>query len=417
MNQQPHRTPSILGGALIIAGTVMGAGMFANPTATAGIWYSGSLWVLAYTWFCMLTSGLMLLEVHSHYAAGASFDTLVRDLLGPVYNIINGLAVAFVLYILTYAYIFVGGDLTTQSLNQWGFAVPLFMGQLLFFALLAACVVWSTGWVDRLSRILLGGMVLTFFLATGHLLGQVQLPLLLDSHAAEGTRYWPYVLTALPVCLASFGFHGNVASLYKYYHADSARVAKALWLGTLMALLIYVLWQTAIQGNLPRHAFAPVIAADGQVSVLINALAQFTHHAGRSMAMFLSLFAYMAIATSFLGVTLGLFDFLADVFGWGDDRLGRSKTAALTFLPPLTACLLYPTGFVTVIGYVGLAAAVWTALIPALLVYRSRQRLGLGRYRVYGGVGLMLFVFAFGIISMAAHILTRWGWVPVFSGS
>ena len=35
------KTPSLLGGALIIAGTVIGAGMFANPTATSGVWFAG----------------------------------------------------------------------------------------------------------------------------------------------------------------------------------------------------------------------------------------------------------------------------------------------------------------------------------------------------------------------------------------
>ena len=152
----PSRAPSLLGGALIIAGTVVGAGMFANPTATAGIWFGGSLLVLAYTWFCMLASGLMLLEVGSHYPAGASFDTLVKDLLGPVWNGITGLAVAFVLYVLTYAYIFVGGDLTAQNLSAIGQTVPLPVGQLLFFAVLALCVVWSSRWVGRLTSVLLG---------------------------------------------------------------------------------------------------------------------------------------------------------------------------------------------------------------------------------------------------------------------
>lgn len=103
---------------MIIAGTVIGAGMLANPTATSGVWFAGSLAVLLYTWFSMLSSGLMILEVNTHYPHGASFDTMVKDLLGPAWNIINGVAVAFVLYLLTYAYIFVGGDLTAKGIGS-----------------------------------------------------------------------------------------------------------------------------------------------------------------------------------------------------------------------------------------------------------------------------------------------------------
>ncbi|HFA8022790.1 TPA: aromatic amino acid transport family protein, partial [Neisseria gonorrhoeae] len=69
------KTPSLFGGAMIIAGTVIGAGMLANPTATSGVWFTGSLIVLLYTWFSMLSGGLMILEVNTHYPRGASFDT------------------------------------------------------------------------------------------------------------------------------------------------------------------------------------------------------------------------------------------------------------------------------------------------------------------------------------------------------
>lgn len=409
-------SPSLIGGALIIAGTIIGAGMFANPTATSGVWFAGSLLVLAYTWFSMLSSGLMLLEVNTHYPHGASFDTMVKDLLGRGWNIVNGVAVAFVLYLLTYAYIFVGGDLTAQGLgNLVGGEVGLPAGQLVFFTILAFCVWASTRLVDRLTSILIGGMVITFFWATGGLLTHVQLPVLFDTQAAAGSRYWIYVAAALPVCLASFGFHGNVSSLLKYFKGDAPKVARALWIGTLIALVIYVLWQLAIQGNLPRHEFAPVIAAEGKVSVLIQTLSQFVPTG--SMGTVLTFFAYMAIATSFLGVTLGLFDYLADLFKWDDSTAGRSKTAALTFLPPLLACLLFPTGFVTAIGYVGLAAAVWTALIPAMLLYKARKKFPESRgYRVYGGMWLVVWVFAFGIINIAAQIFSQLEWVPVFKG-
>lgn len=396
---------------MIIAGTIIGAGMLANPTATSGVWFLGSLLVLLYTWFSMLTSGLMILEVNTHYSHGANFDTMVKDLLGQGWNIVNGLAVAFVLYLLTYAYIFVGGNLTAQALGE----MPLVVGQLVFFLVFAGCVWFSARAVDRLSTVLIGGMVISFFWATGGLLGSVKLPVLFDQNAPSDTVYWIYAATALPVCLASFGFHGNVSSLLKYFQGDAPKVARALWVGTLIALAIYVLWQLAIQGNLPRHAFAPVIAAGGDVAVLIQELAKFVPTGG--MAKVLQFFSYMAIATSFLGVTLGLFDYLADLFGFDDSRMGRTKTAALTFLPPLVCCLLFPMGFVKVIGYVGLAAAVWTALVPALMLRASRRKFGVGKtYRVYGGLAMMVWVFAFGVLNIAAQLLGEGNLLPIFKG-
>ncbi|VEB53693.1 tryptophan permease [Salmonella enterica subsp. enterica] len=44
-------------------------------------------------------------------------------------------------------------------------------------------------------------------------------------------------------------------------------------------------------------------------------------------------------------MTLGLFDYLADLFGFDDSAMGRFKTALLTFLPPMIGGLLYPNGF------------------------------------------------------------------------
>lgn len=53
------------------------------------------------------------------------------------------------------------------------------------------------------------------------------------------------------------------------------------------------------------------------------------------MELAVHLFADLALATSFLGVALGLFDYLADLFQRRNTAAGRLQTGAITFLPPL----------------------------------------------------------------------------------
>lgn len=417
----PQRAPSIVGGAMIIAGTAIGAGMLANPTAMSGVWFLGSIAILIYTWFCMYVSGLMLLEANLHYPVGASFHTIVKDLLGPAWNIITGLSVAFVLYILTYAYIFVGGGLTQESVNallsvagQPSLSVAREWGSVLFLVVLATSVWLSTKVVDRFSTILLGGMLISFFWSTGSMLGSAKPEVLFDASSIQSDNFWLYAWSALPVCLASFGYHGNVPSLVSYYKKDAKKVARSLLVGTFLALAMYLLWQVAVQGNLPRAAFAPVIAEGGDVTVLLKALSRYI--ATEHISQVLNAFAYMAIASSFLGVTLGLFDYIRDLFKFSDDASGRLKAAAVTFLPPLLACLLFPTGFVKVIGYAGLMAAIWAALVPALLVRASRKRFSEANYRVFGGQWMIGFILLFAVLVFSAQILMQLEWLPVFTG-
>ncbi|MDU3077037.1 MAG: aromatic amino acid transport family protein, partial [Mixta calida] len=109
------KLPSVLWGTLIITGTVVGAGMFSLPVVMSGAWFSWSAAMLLLTWLCMLLSGLMFLEASLHYPTGAGFDTLTRDLLGRRWNLINGASIAFVLGILTYAYISASGAILQHT--------------------------------------------------------------------------------------------------------------------------------------------------------------------------------------------------------------------------------------------------------------------------------------------------------------
>jgi tryptophan-specific transport protein len=402
--------PSVLGGAMIIAGTAVGAGMFSIPIVTSGVWFSGSVALLIYTWFCMLISGLMILEATMNYPAGASFHTVVKDLLGKGWNTLNGLSITFVLYILTYAYISAGGSIIAHTLEGVLGANQTLSG--LVFAIVVAFIVWlSTRAVDRLSTILIGGMVITFVLSVGDMFTHVQ-PAVLFNQGDSDANYLPYALAALPYLLTSFGYHGNVPGLVKYYQKDSGAVVRSLVYGTLLALAIYILWQYVIQGNIARDAFKQVIAEGGNIGSLLKQMGNVS--SSYAVGQLLNAFSYMALASSFLGVSLGLFDFLADFFKFKDNQAGRTKSALVTFVPPTLAALLFPNGFLYAIGFAGLAATIWAVIVPAMMARASRRRFPQAGYRAPGGQGMILFVILFGVINAVAHVLTLLDLLPVF---
>lgn len=417
-----NKSPSILGGSCIIASVCVGAGMLGLPSAGAGAWTLWSVFAITLTMLVMTISGWMLLEAFQRYDLKVSFNTVTKDILGDRVNLFNNLMVYFVGGILLYAYITSSGLILKDMLG-----INSQLASILFVLVFSAFVWHSTRAVDRISVLLIMFMVLSFVFGVSGLALKVDLTVLFDSVGAE-TQYAPYAMAMLPVALTSFGYHHSVSSMRAYY-GDERKAKNAILGGTLIALGLYFLWLFSIFGNLPRSEFGPVIEQGGNVDVLLSALGSVIESDNVSRA--INTFSMAAILSSFIGVGLGVFDFLADFFNFEDTRMGRVKTWGVTFLPPLVMSLLFPFGFVVAIGYAGAAATVWTCIVPALLVKKCREAEACGvavgempvtgvavpsGFRAPGGQGMIALVMGFGIITALFHFLSMFGWLPAFRG-
>lgn len=329
-----------LGSILIVAGTTIGAGMLAMPLASAGVGFGVTFCLLIALWALMCYTALLLLEVYQHVPADMGLGSLAARYLGRYGQWVTGFCMLFLMYALTAAYISGAGELLASSLNQWlGWSLPPAGGVLLFTAIGGAVVCLGTSLVDLFNRFLFSAKIIFLAIMLALLLPHIHRINLLTLPLQQGLA-----LSAIPVIFTSFGFHGSVPSIVSYLNGDIRKLRRVFIIGSFIPLVAYIFWQLATLGSIDSPAFTALLAQNAGLNGLLEALREVV--ASPHVELAVHLFADLALATSFLGVALGLFDYLADLFQRKNSPGGRLQSGAITFLPPLAFALFYPRGFV-----------------------------------------------------------------------
>jgi tyrosine-specific transport protein len=282
----------ILGGILLVAGTSIGAGMLALPVVTAAGGFLPAFFVYLFCWFFMTCTGLLLLELCLKLPPDANLITMANTYLGLPGKIFAWALYLFLFYCLSVAYVSGGGGL----LHAWT-GLNLLLCQLLFVAVLGTFVYFGARTVDRINLFLMAGLILTYLAFVFLGLPHVDLSRLIPTN-------WHASLFALPVIFTSFSYQGIIPSLTTYLKRDAKRVRIAIIGGTTLSFVIYLLWEFLILGIIPLEGLQQANEL-GQTAVAPLK----DHVASLSITWIGQAFAFFAIATSFLGVTLGLFDF------------------------------------------------------------------------------------------------------------
>lgn len=391
----------------MIAGTTIGAGMLAMPLTSAGMGFGATALLLVGLWALLAYTGLLFMEV---YQTASQKDVGVASLAEQYFGLIGRVLATFSLLVLLYAllaaYITGGGSLLAGVMPEMADAdMKLKISILIFTAVLGAFVVVGVKSVDGLTRVLFLGKIVAFIAV---------LLMMLPKAKLENLTAIPLdnllIISAIPIFFTAFGFHVIMGTINSYLDADIGKIRKSIYIGTAIPLVAYLLWQLATHGVLSQNEFTTILTQDPTLNGLVKATSQIT--GSTILGEMVRLFSVLALITSFLGVSMGIFEGVGDLLKRLNLPTNRLWLTIATFTPPILFALFYPNGFIKALGYAGLLFAFYGMILPIGLAWKARRQYPNLPYRVIGGNLALVVALIAGIIIMVIPFLIQAGYLP-----
>ena len=394
--------PRILSAALLIAGTCVGGGMLALPVETGPSGFLPSLVVMVISWLFMTLTGFLTVEANLWMEEGAHLLTMASKLLGRVGKWFVILLYLFMGYASLVAYNTAGATLLQnffQSVFSKGFY--RFETCIIFALVFGTMIYFGTRFVGIINTILMTGMIGTYFLLTCSIGDSLHFDYL-------KVKDWSYAYYSFPILLATFSFQMMAPSLTPYLKRDPRALKLAVFIGTTIPFIVYTIWQLIVLGTVPLQGAMGLVQAQKDGLAATESLKAFAKNPYLSVSA--QFFAFFALVTSYLGISLGLKDFLRDLFSLSSKKTTNILMGMLAIVPSLILAILFPKAFILGLEFSGgFGDSFLSALIPVLMIWVGRYYKSYeGPMRLFGGrkllvlLGLIsIFIFLVQIIKLA----------------
>jgi len=372
-----HDSGSVISAAALVAGTTIGAGVLALPTATAPAGFLPSSAALIVAWFYMTISGLLIAELSINRMGetgkvGVGLLDIYKTYLGDGLGKLGSGAYFFLHYAIMVAYLSQGGANIGAFLSSVGvesIAGVQGLDQLLFAGTVGGLVyLASPSVVEKINNLLVVGVVGTFFGIIGCLgAGSADFGALV----AMENQHAELVVNAFPILFLSMVFQNIVPTVVTQLEADRRKITEALILGTGMPLIMFLAWNAIILGNVVSM---PGALQDGVSPI---ALLQNEGIGGEALGNLVGVFSELAVTTSLIGFIYGLIDGLTDVANLPtkgpDFEKWKPALFAGTLVPPLLLSFGNPDIFYNALDYGGaFGVSTLFLVLPPIMVWKLR---------------------------------------------
>jgi tyrosine-specific transport protein len=397
-------TSKFIGGILLIVGTSIGAGMLALPVTTASGGFLGALALLILCWLIMTFGAFLILEVNLWLAPNSNLVSMAKKTLGRPGEIVAWVTYLLLLYSLLAAYISGGADIFNGLLSHYvNYKIAPRWDAVLFLLIFGFIVYHGIKPIDYVNRVLMTIKLVTLAF----------LILLIFPHVHTHNLVsfdLPKLIPAVTVTVVSFGFATIIPSLRGYFGDDIKKLRRAILIGSLIPLICYILWVGAILAEIPlqgNHGMLAILKSPQPTTSLVQSLNLYLQNSWVTTAA--HLFTSICVATSFLGVSLCLWDFLADGLRIPKTSSGKLINAVATFLPPLIIVLFYPSAFIICLSYGGIFCVILLVMLPAFMAWRGRYKyLIAGKYQVSGGKSALALATCAAVLIVVQDLMLSW---------
>ena len=365
----------LFGAILIVAGTSIGASMLALPLVSSSLGIFHSALLLFFIWWLGYYSSIIALKINSFYSGSFSISELCKKTFQSKIWVIADLSIVVLFYSLLAAYIsgIVEISLVKDLLPS---NIALYIGGLIVFILMLF-IICNFRLFDLSNRIVFLIKASVFLILLISLIPQMKCMniAMANTNLFKSTSLYK----AVPVFFTSFGFHGSIPFIMKYLNCNEQETKKAFLWGSLLSLIIYALWILSTVLVLPQYgdlSFESVRNGGNDLGAFITVLS--TLIGRRSFSLMVTLFSWLAIITSFLGVGIGLYDYFLEKFKLdGKFWYNKIKAGMITFIPPIAIAIINKNIFVKALAFAAISLSILAIILPSLIALKINKTVNL----------------------------------------
>ncbi len=401
-----YGTPStlrVMNALFLVAGTCIGGGMLALPVTTAPCGFFPSICIMSVACIAMTVSALYLTEVGFWMRKDdAHIISMSKQFLGKSGKNISWILYLFICYASLIAYTAGCGHMLSSWLDTFcHISLPQSIACLAFICLFGPLLFASHHVLGKLNSLFFIAMCIAFVSLISFVAPHIQMEYLSRSD-------WRHVWTTTPLLLTAFSFQTMVPSLHPYLQHDPRALRIAIIGGTALAFFVYLIWLLMVQGAVPFegvHGLQSALLAGKPATYSLGASI-----ASSKIDIFAHMFSFFALITSFLGIALGLYDFLSDGLRIPKKGIGNLKLGMLIIAPTFFFAATYERIFLLALDISGgFGDSILNGMIPIIMLCVGRYYLKKEKslFHIRGGKPLLASVFLFFFATLIAECILR----------